>query len=378
MMASNVQLQVSSKPRWRSTLLKRLFLLVVAIATLVTAFLLKLMYDGGEFKSLEPHFDGTVRTIEGIVGAEDITIDHQQQVAYISADDRHSRMAGRADALGAIYRLDLNNLLANPEPMAREPNTPIAPHGISLFKSPDGQDFLYVIDHSQASHRILLYSIASPNLLKLINVFEDAQFLISPNDIVAVDQQSFYFTNDHGSHGNLGRALEDYLQLSRSNVVFYKEGKYSTVADGIAYANGINLSQDGRQLYVASPIGKYLLQYQRDQSTGALTDRQEMDLGTGVDNIELDEQGNLWIGCHPKLISFIRHAADASRPSPSQVLRIDRSGEQRLATLAEEIYLDDGQQISASSVAAASGRHLLIGAVFDKKILWCQLPQQAN
>jgi|LakMenE18May11ns_1017448.scaffolds.fasta_scaffold9948234_6 arylesterase/paraoxonase len=302
-------------------------------------------------------------------------IDHQKQVAYISADDRHSRMADRTDALGAIYRLDLNDLSGKPQLMAREPDTPIAPHGISLLKSNEGKDYLYVIDHIQGSHRILLYAISGGNQLKLVNTFQDAQFLISPNDIVAVNQQSFYFTNDHGSHGKLGRMFEDYLQLSRSNVVFCNQGQYSIAADGIAYANGINLSADGKRLYVASPIGKCVLEFQRDPVTGRLTDRQVTNYGTGVDNIELDEHGNLWVGCHPKLLSFIRHAGDSSRPSPSQVLRVGQTSDQRLEAEAEEIYLDEGKQISASSVAAVSGRHLLIGPVFDKKILWCQLPE---
>jgi len=38
----------------------------------------------------------------------------------------------------------------------------------------------------------------------------------------------------------------------------------------------------------------------------------------------------------------------------------------------EDVYLDTGGEISASSVAAVRGNRLLIGAVFESKFLDCR------
>ncbi len=53
--------------------------------------------------------------------------------------------------------------------------------------------------------------------------------------------------------------------------------------------------------------------------------------------------------------------------SPSQVLKITPAG------AVEEIYLDDGSQISTSTVGAVRGNRLLIGNVFDDGFLDCTM-----
>ena len=88
-------------------------------------------------------------------------------------------------------------------------------------------------------------------------------------------------------------------------------------------------------------------------------------------DIEIDTNGDVWIGAHPQLLKFIRHAADGSMLSPSQVLRV-RQGSQG-SYVVEEIYLNDGRQLSGSSVAAVMAGRLLIGAVFEPRFLDCSL-----
>ncbi|NIR51097.1 hypothetical protein GWO43_21045 [candidate division KSB1 bacterium] len=61
------------------------------------------------------------------------------------------------------------------------------------------------------------------------------------------------------------------------------------------------------------------------------------------------------------------------KPSQSQVLKIspEKGGEYQI----EEVFLDDGRNISGSSVAAVSGQTLVIGAVFDGAFLVCELQE---
>jgi arylesterase/paraoxonase len=57
--------------------------------------------------------------------------------------------------------------------------------------------------------------------------------------------------------------------------------------------------------------------------------------------------------------------------APSQILRveIDDTGEAKI----EEVHLNRGEEISASSVGATYGNRLLIGSITAPKILICEM-----
>ena len=76
-----------------------------------------------------------------------------------------------------------------------------------------------------------------------------------------------------------------------------------------------------------------------------------------MDNIELDNDGGLWIGSHPKLLTFIDHAENPDAVSPSQVLRL--SMDENRSYIVQEIYLSTGEDLSGSSVAAVYDNTLL-------------------
>jgi len=255
--------------------------------------------------------------------------------------------------------------------MKRIPDNEIHPHGISYYKTSGGQAYLYAVDHAGGSHSILLFYFENDTTLSLLRTFSDSTFIISPNDVVAVDEQRFFFTNDHGSHSDFGKTLEDYLQQAKSKVVYFDGNQYSVAAEKIKYANGINISRDGKEIYVAACIGKSILIYDHEISSGKLSLKKEIYLNTGVDNIELDESGNLWVACHPQLLTFVKHAKDTSRLAPSQVIRVTRDADGNFTP--KEIYLNKGEEMSASSVAAVAGNIMLVGPVLDDHILWCEL-----
>lgn len=341
-------------------MLKKILAAAFLIALLFAAFLIKTYRDAGQFKNIEPHFSGTKTFIPGIIGAEDITIDFKNQIAFISADDRFATLHGSAGE-GGIYALTLDQPASKPVMFISN----IHPHGISFYPSPQGY-YLYAVNHDKGKHSIHLY-----HGLDFVHSYEDSVFIISPNDVVAVDENRFYFTNDHGSHSNIGKKLEDYLQLKKSNVIYFDGEKYSVAADGIAYANGINISRDGKEVYVASTIAGSVQVYNRDVASGRLTLKDEIFLKTGTDNIELDEQGNLWVACHPQLLTFVQHANDTSKLSPSQVFKLTKHAQGKFE--AEEVFLSKGDDLSGSSVAAVAGNTMLIGSVLDEGILHCEL-----
>ncbi len=350
--------------------IKILIGIVIAIALYVV---LGIFVPAGMFKTIVPHFDGNVTQLDlpMAAGAEDITIDQQTGLAFISVDDRRVNIQNPGSIEGGILIMNLSDstpTLKNVTPISFND---FHPHGISLWREPDGRQFLFVVNHRQKKwgHFIERFEWRNDSLIHLESI-EDVDLMTSPNDVTAIGERSFYVTNDHFySEKGLGRTLEDYLQRAISYVNYYDGKKFRTVATGIAYANGINHSADLSQLYVASCTGRKVLMYDRNLKSGDLTLSKEINADTGVDNIELDDQGSLWIGCHPQLLKFVAHAADPAKFSPSQVIKLskDQDGEFKV----EEIFLNDGTSFSGSTVGAVYKNNLLIGSVFEKTMLVC-------
>jgi arylesterase/paraoxonase len=194
--------------------------------------------------------------------------------------------------------------------------------------------------------------------------------MISPNDVVAVDHSRFYFTNDHGSAPGWKRTLEDYLRLGWANVVYFDGVEFREVADGLSYANGINLSPDGTRLYVAEVTHGRIREYTRDIETGRLDELRRLEVGFGVDNIEVNpETGELMLGGHVKLLTFTRHAGDADVFAPSQAARVRPGNSPQIET----VFLDRGELISGASVATARADVLLVGSVFEPHMVVCRI-----
>ena len=340
------------------------------VLVLIVLFALKTFKDAGQFKTIESHCDCECTPVDGIVGPEDITIDPETKIAFVSADDR--RAPGRGDSVqGAIWAYSLNP--ASPFLKNLTTNLPFAfhPHGIYLYRSEEGRKYLSVINHRDNDHFIELFEFRNMQLDHLESI--KGPLMTSPNDLLAVGPKQFYVTNDHGAATPRGRKVEDYLQLSRAYVLYYDGSEFRKIAGDIAYANGIAISRDGRTVYVASVLGRYIRVFERDVKTETLAHVTDIDLGTGVDNIEVDAEGNLWVGAHPQMLTFVKHSTDASVPAPSQVLKISAQGDGTYKI--KEVYLNTGGEISASSVAAVYQDRMLVGAVFDDHFLDCTFPK---
>ncbi|MBK6949949.1 MAG: hypothetical protein IPH16_19410 [Haliscomenobacter sp.] len=132
---------------------------------------------------------------------------------------------------------------------------------------------------------------------------------------------------------------------------------------GIRYANGITASPDAKFLYMAACTDGAIYVYQREPFQKI----REIECGTGVDNLEWDAEGNLWAGAHPKMLAFLGHAQKAENRSPSQVLKINLQNPKN--PIVDEIYLNNGNPLSGSSVAAVYHNRLFIGSVFEDGIV---------
>lgn len=365
-------------------ILKWTLIVFAVVFVLVSIQIVRRLEAMGQFTSIEKVSPGQCRIIAGPPGVEDLQIDHTARIAFLSSDDRRASMAGQP-VNGGIYALPIDAPDTKPRLLTGEGSgTPAIfhPHGLSLFVAPDGTRTLMVVNHAdpaamraepaQQSVEIFDVTGAGDSLALRHRRTVHADDITAPNDVVAVSADSFYVTNMVGSSSGIGEALEGLFGLKRAYVVYYDGAKSARAIEGLSYANGINLTADGATLYVAESLGRRLSAYARDTATGALTLNQDGFFGTGLDNIDIAEDGALWIGAHPRMGDFLLHANDASNLSPSQILRI----EPQAGGAARTLYTDDGSQISAVSAAVTFKgtdgiTRFLAGAVFEPKLLVC-------
>lgn len=346
-----------------------IIVILLAAVVLVGGWVLSLLYRAGTFRRIHPHFSGTCTLVKGPIGPEDLTIDRRSNVAYISASDRRAFFAGNP-VPGAIYAYDLNQPGAKPINLTPKAGVSFQPHGISLWSDPDGQDVLFVVNHppqgsASRQHTVEIYDLDNGRLFHRATLSDP--LLVMPNDIVAVGLDRFYVTNTHYYPPGFRQTIETYLQRPGAQLIYYDQGGFRVAVPDLVFPNGVNVSPDGRSLYLAMVTPRSVRVYARDPVAEKLTFQREIPIDTGPDNIEVDTDGTLWIGAHPKLLDVAAHQRDASELAPSQVVRVTPQG------TVDEIYLSDGDPIAAASVAAVSGSRLLIGQILGDGFLDCSM-----
>ena len=304
-------------------------------------------------------------------GTEDLDIDYQKGLLFVSSTDRWEQLKGKP-VEGGIYLLQLDSGIA-PRKLPTTYKGVFRPHGISFF-SKEGGDYLFVVNHrSDDDSYVELFQFKNDTLFYKKS-FSD-RLLFSPNDVVGVDSNQFYVTNDHGTKKGKGRMAEDYLRLPWSYLLYYNGAQFTKAYEGLTYGNGVNVSNDGSKLYVTHTTGRELLTFSRNKQTGELKLLDKLNLESGLDNIHVDDEGNLWIASHPKMLKFIGHAKDSINKSPSQVFKLTPATNGTDYTV-EEVYLNEGEQLSGSSVAVQYKNELLVGVVFDHKVLRATLTKK--
>ncbi len=316
----------------------------------------------GYFRTIDNMFDGEVVKEIAIEGAEDITIIPESGFALVSASPRKESLETQ-QASGGLYSIDINSTSHQVKKLTKDLAIPFAPHGISTFKTNSSYTVM-AINHTLKGHSFEVFQLKDTILTFQKTITDPA--LVSPNDLVMLAENRFYFTNDHKYEDGVGRLLEDYGGLGLSNVVYFDGERFIEVAKGIAYANGINYDQKRKLLFVASPRN-FLIKVYRTLEDGTLEYIEDIDCGTGVDNIEFDTEGNLWVGCHPNLLVFSSYAAGKKEIAPSEIIKIEYRGTDDYTI--EKVYINDGSEMSASTVAAPYKDLLFTGNVMDTHFL---------
>jgi arylesterase/paraoxonase len=334
-----------------------LFLLLVLVL-----ILLRTLYYGGIFRKLTYTNSGKLEIITGMVGAEDITIDHETGLAIVSSCDRRKVASGNP-VKGAIYLLDFKNSPATYIDMTQTfDQKDFRPHGISLFIDPvDSSKWVFVVNHRSSGHSIEIFKYSDSTLTHSETIKHE--LIQRPNDVVATGKRSFYFTNDHDKNDGTKATIEDLLLIGTGSVGYFDGQDAKLLDTGIRYANGITIDEVRKKLLIASPTDGNIYLY----NLNPFTKIQTLKCNTGVDNLEWDADGNLWVGAHPKLLKFLKHSKDKKNLSPSHIIKINFDNPEKPQI--SDFYVSDGAQFSGSTVAAVYQNTVLIGSVFEDGVL---------
>ncbi|MGD9800435.1 MAG: SMP-30/gluconolactonase/LRE family protein [Parvularculaceae bacterium] len=325
----------------------------------------------GVFAGLKPKLIEQCRRVDIFPGTEDVTIDSELNIAFISADDRRATFAGQPTQ-GGIYALKLDGTDSVTK-VSPDLFGDFHPHGISLWRDDEGRKRLFVINHTlDNGDRVEIFDVGFRGMLIHVDSVAFPE-MTSPNDVLGVGPRSFYVTNDRAFDGGFFGNVEAYLTLPLANVAYFDGAKGTIAARELAYANGINMSADGETVYASAFLGRTVTVYDRDIESGALTKRKTIRVNTGPDNIEVAADGGLWIGGHSKVFDFLKHVSDPLAVAPSHVIRVDPE-----TGAHEDVLIDTGGAINASSVGAVWMDTLVVGAVFDGHVMVCPLTGQPD
>ncbi len=352
--------------------LKALAIVLAAVLLAKTVFLLDLLRFSGTFHAFNPGFAGTCATVSIAGSSEDIQVDAQRGLAYLSVLDRAS-LARHEPVDGTVMLLDLN--LAEPAPRAAMAYDPpgFRPHGLSIFARSGEPARLFAISHRpDGSHAVEIAERDASGAFVPKESISNAAF-VSPNAVAGAGPGQFYVANDHGGQTGIADLL---LRRAASTLVYYDGKQAHVAARGLKFAAGLALAPDGTRLYVGEALGKQLRVYRRNLASGALELDEVVPLGSAPDNLKIDADGVLWIAAHPKLLAFAAHVRRPGRRAPTQVLRFDPRGPKPATGAADvrlsQVYGNDGTQLSAGTAAAHWHDEFLVGALFDSKVLICK------
>lgn len=320
----------------------------------------------GAFRSFPPATSACIERPLAAESAEDIVADRARGLIYISALDRRGGVGG-PPKLGTVKVADLAAPGWAFSSVVDGAPADFRPHGLSLYVAPDGGQTLMAISHPPgAGHRIEIFdrtpegrfahaaSVAGPELVK-------------PNDLAASGPRSFFVVNDAGASNGFERVLENLFGVGYATLVHFDGAKLSVAVEGLAAPGGVNLSADGKRLFVAETQGQRVSIFDVDGAKATLN--AVVGVGGLPDNIDIADDGSAWVTSHGSAVGLVGHFIDPANPAPSVIERITLDAGRWTAT---RVYASDGRNLSAGSVAVSVGERFLLGSITEYKILECK------
>ncbi|KAF9436519.1 hypothetical protein BGZ76_003703 [Entomortierella beljakovae] len=347
-----------------------------------------------------------------IPGPSDIEIDDRDQIAFVSSDDRswikESNFFHRPSKVtsdnGGIYTLSLSQKTGSPREvkLVGYPSDDFHPAGMSYYNTLDPKtqtliSKLFVINHSHKGDFVEIFDFsAQDNTLTFVKSIQSSLFT-TPKDVVAIDNERFYLTNRHFSTSKYGRVAEEVTGLAWGSVVYCNGDDCRNVLENLNNPTGIAVSPDTTQLFISSFMDKSVQVYNvtEDITKGELIYDTRIWIGSYIDNLSVDKHtGDIYVASHPSYSRYLRHTLGYEPQAPSHVVKIEKLSPENyiyvessqpdlyffetpkvppLKWEVKDFFYSNGEDISASSVAAYWNNDLILGSYSSHHLLRCSL-----
>lgn len=338
---------------YRILFILAVLLLIIGVYTVIRLSSL------GAFRKIEDQTGLIQKVIAKVPGPEALQLDGESGVLFFISNQPCSEQNFR----GGIYFLKLNNSGEAAHPFEMEEPEDFHPHGLSFFRDKQGERLLFTNNHRESgTHTVEIFEIVGDKQLKHLETIKSPS-LTSPNDLVAIGARQFYVTNDGRSHDRTTRSVDTFLGRKTGNVLYYDGKDFNLLVDNLHFPNGIAFNHSTNELIVGETMSGNLVIY-RLEDNDKIVNVDNFFVGTGIDNIYLEQSGDIIAAVHPNMLALSKHMKDVDNLSPSQVFRV------KYQTIGLKLlYQHDGSVIAGVSAAVSYKNHLYVGAVCDDKLV---------
>lgn len=336
----------------------------------------KAMARLGEFSTIIPRFDGKCEiALSQSQGIEDFALieNSENKNILIYAALNREEFRKNKNIRGAIHASPIDNFTQSNDKSLGVPKN-FQPVGIGVLK---GQtNILMAINNADGKSIVEIFHIDNDFNAHHVQSVEinGAKRL---NDVVPLSENSFYVTNESKYENNsFLNIVMNFLNLDKTGAIYYYDGKTEKkLYEGLSFANSIALSNDGKKLYATGTLSRNLLIFDRNNQNNEIKLSDEVFLGTGADNINIDNENRLFIAAHPKIFTLIKKMWFGGENTPSQVIVIEPSQNGKGGNI-DQVYIDKGSaEFGETSSAVKIDNKLIMGSIYSKGLKVCELPK---
>ncbi|MCR8921733.1 hypothetical protein NO559_03050 [Dasania sp. GY-MA-18] len=347
--------------------MKKLLLLALLLFALLAAWSYWQL-DG--FRSVTPKVAGSCQIINGVGAAADMAFNYRSGVGYMSVYDRLGGLQGDNQANGDIVVLDTQQLPGSYTIKNREGLTDFKPAGISLHVNAKGQGRLYVVNNrATGQDTIEVLSVAPGNQLVFEKTLKSDLFQ-GAIDVAAVGYDQFYVLTGPAPSSAIARYKAMLGFGAKSTLRYFDRGSIKTVVEGHSFLSSVAATANGHSVYLANAKGRSVMSYQRDLLSGELSYSQTVALAAAPEQLQLDEQGGLWVVGALRPLDYLRHLMSKGQKSSASELYYIATNNDLLAQPVVKMT-SLGFEQSAMSSAVKWGSQVIVGSTTARNIQLC-------